>query len=116
VSAGGFDQHFAHMKAYWDGQLAGIAQITQLPDQGLIDAYKSGFIYTQIIRAGDELKTGVNGYDQEFSHDVIGILANLFTQGYTADAHGLLLRARHVSGNQPQYLDGVWTVQLKQAA
>jgi hypothetical protein len=40
---------------------------------------------------------------------VIGILANLFTQGYTANAHALLDRARYVSGNQPQYLDGVWT-------
>ncbi len=109
VAAGGYDQHFAHMKSYWNGQLAGIAQITQLPDASLINAYKTGFIYTQIIRSGTELKTGVNGYDQEFSHDVIGILANLFTQGYTTDAHGLLLRAREVSGNQPQYLDGVWT-------
>jgi hypothetical protein len=109
VAAGGYDQHFTHMKSYWNGQLAGIAQITQLPDQSLINAYKTGFIYTQIIRSGDELKTGVNGYDQEFSHDVIGILANLFTQGYTSNAQGLLLEARHVSGNQPQYLDGVWT-------
>ena len=109
TAAGGFDQHYAHMKSFWNGQLAGIAQITQLPDASLINAYKSGFIYTQIIRSGTELKTGVNGYDQEFSHDVIGILANLFTQGYTTDAHGLLLRARTVSGNQPQYLDGVWT-------
>ncbi len=109
VAAGGYSQHFTHMKSFWNGQLAGIAQITQLPDASLINAYKSGFIYTQIIRSGTELKTGVNGYDQEFSHDVIGILANLFTQGYTTDAHGLLLRARHVSGNQPQYLDGVWT-------
>ncbi|HEX3749005.1 MAG TPA: hypothetical protein VHW06_00455, partial [Streptosporangiaceae bacterium] len=109
VAAGGYDQHFAHMKSYWNGQLAGIAQITQLPDQSLINADKTGFIYTQIIRSGDELKTGANGYDQEFSHDVIGILANLFTQGYTTNAHGLLLEARHVSGNQPQYLDGVWT-------
>jgi hypothetical protein len=109
VAAGGYDQHFTHMKSYWQGQLAGIAQITQLPDQSLINAYKTGFIYTQIIRSGDELKTGANGYDQEFSHDVIGILANLFTQGYTTNAHGLLLEARHVSGNQPQYLDGVWT-------
>ncbi len=109
VAAGGYSQHFAHMKSFWDGQLTGIAQITQLPDASLINAYKTGFIYTQIIRSGDELKTGVNGYDQEFSHDVIGILANLFTQGYTTGAHGLLLRARHVSGNQPQYLDGVWT-------
>src|SRR5450755_231421 len=109
VAAGGFDQHFAHMRSYWNGQLAGIAQITQLPDASLINGYKTGFIYTQIIRSGAELKTGANGYDQEFSHDVIGILANLFTQGYTANAHALLDRARHVSGNQPQYLDGVWT-------
>ena len=90
-------------------QLAGIAQITALPDKSLINAYKTGFIYTQIIRSGDELKTGANGYDKEFSHDVIGILANLFTQGYTADAHGLLDRARYVIGTQTQYDDGVWT-------
>ncbi|HEY0932667.1 MAG TPA: hypothetical protein VGD91_02900 [Trebonia sp.] len=107
--AGGFGQHFAHMRAYWNGQLAAIAQITALPDQSLINAYRTGFIYTQIIRAGDKLKTGANGYDQEFSHDVIGILANLFTQGYTAGAHALLDRARFVTGTQTQYDDGVWT-------
>ena len=109
AGAGGYDQHFAHMRAYWNQQLAGIAQIVSLPDASLADAYRTGFIYTQILRSGNELRTGANGYDTEFSHDVIGILANLFTQGYTANAHGLLLRARHVSGNQPQYLDGVWT-------
>jgi hypothetical protein len=109
AAAGGYDQHFAHMRSYWNGQLAAIAQITALPDPSLIDAYKTGFIYTQIIRAGDKLKTGANGYDQEFSHDVIGILANLFTQGYTAGAHGLLDRARYVIGSQTQYDDGVWT-------
>jgi len=109
AAAGGFSQHYAHMRSYWNSQLAGIAQITQLPDASLINAYKTGFIYTQIIRSGARLKTGANGYDEEFSHDVIGILANLFTQGYTANAHALLDRARFVSGNQPQYLDGVWT-------
>ena len=109
VAAGGFDQHFAHMRSYWNSQLSGIAQITALPDASLINAYKTGFIYTQIIRAGDELKTGANGYDKEFSHDVIGILANLFTQGYTTDGHGLLDRARYVIGTQTQYDDGVWT-------
>ncbi|MGD0064894.1 MAG: hypothetical protein ABSB76_15785 [Streptosporangiaceae bacterium] len=51
VAAGGFNQHFAHMSTYWNGQLAGIAQITALPDASLIDAYKTGFIYTQIIRS-----------------------------------------------------------------
>ncbi len=109
TAAGGYDRHFAHMRAYWNGQLAGIAQITALPDQSLVNAYKAGFIDTQIIRAGDKLKTGANGYDKEFSHDVIGILANLFTQGYTAGAHGLLDRARYVIGTQVQYDDGVWT-------
>jgi hypothetical protein len=109
VAAGGFDQHFAHMRAYWNAQLAGIAQILTLPDQSLVDAYRTGFIYTQIIRSGDELKTGANGYDKEFSHDVIGILANLFTQGYTTGAHALLDRARYVIGTQTQYDDGVWT-------
>ena len=109
AAAGGYDQHFTHMRAYWDSQLAGIAQIQTLPDQSLVNAYKTGFIYTQIIRSGDELKTGANGYDKEFSHDVIGILANLFTQGYTSGAHGLLDRARYVIGGQTQYDDGVWT-------
>lgn len=79
----------------------------RLPDPRLIDAYKTGFIYTQILRSGDELKTGANGYDKKFSYDVIGILANLFTQGYTA--HGLLLRASKaldatISANQLNYL------------
>ncbi len=109
AAAGGYGRHFAHMRAYWNGRLAGIAQITRLPDQSLVDAYRTGFIYTQIIRSGDELKTGANGYDKEFSHDVIGILANLFTQGYTSGAHGLLDRARYVIGSQTQYDDGVWT-------
>jgi hypothetical protein len=109
AAAGGFNQHFAHMRGYWDAQLASIAQIRALPDQSLADGYRTGFIYTQIIRSGDELKTGANGYDKEFSHDVIGILANLFTQGYTAGAHGLLDRARYVIGTQTQYDDGVWT-------
>jgi hypothetical protein len=109
VKAGGFAEHFAHMRAYWNHQLAGIAQIRALPDHSLINAYRTGFIYTQIIRSGNELKTGANGYDMEFSHDVIGILANLFTQGYTSGAHGLLDRARFVIGTQTQYADGVWT-------
>jgi hypothetical protein len=109
INAGGYSKHFTHMRGYWNAQLAQITQITQLPDSKLIDAYRTGFIYTQIIRSGNKLKTGASGYDMEFSHDVIGILANLFTQGYTTGAHGLLTRARFVIGAQTQYDDGVWT-------
>ncbi len=108
ASAGGFDGHFAHMRAFWNDQLAGIAQI-KVPDAALVDAYKSGFITTQITRSGDALDTGVNGYESEYSHDVVGILTNLFTQGYFTDAHALLTEARDVVGSQGQYVDGLWT-------
>jgi hypothetical protein len=108
VKAGTWAGHFSHMQHFWNGQLAQIAQL-RLPDASLTDAYKAGFIYTQIIRDGDRLDTGENGYDMEFSHDVIGILANLFTQGDFADSHALLDRADYVIGTQKQYADGLWT-------
>jgi hypothetical protein len=61
-----------------------------------------------IARRGIHSNTGVNNYQSEFSHDVIGILANLFTQGDYDDAHALLLDARDVVG-APEYVDGLWT-------
>ena len=59
-----------------------------------------------IARSGIHSNTGVNNYEAEFSHDVVGILANLFTQGDYDDAHALLLDARDVVG---EYVDGLWT-------
>ncbi len=37
-------------------QLAGITRLVSLPDPSLVDAYKTGFIYTQIIHSGNELR------------------------------------------------------------
>jgi hypothetical protein len=108
ATAGGLDQHFVHMRSYWKAQLGQIAQV-RVPDNQLNDAYRSGFIYSQIARSGNDLDTGVNNYEMEFSHDVIGILANLFTQGDYDDAHALLLEARSVVGSEPEYEDAVWT-------
>ena len=108
VAAGGFVQHEAHMRAFWRSQLAHIAQVST-PDAALNDAYKSGYITTEVTRSGDALDTGVNGYESEFSHDVVGILTNLFTQGEFTDAHALLTEARNVVGDQQQYVDGLWT-------
>lgn len=108
VTAGGFDQHLIHMRGFWNRQLAQVAQI-QLPDKALVDAYRSGVITVQIARSGNHLNTGVNNYESEFSHDVVGILATLFTEGDYADAHALLLEARNVVGTQGQYDDGIWT-------
>ncbi len=105
---GGFAPHQVHMRAFWDAQLAQIAHL-QLPDPRLVDAYKSGFITTQIARDGTHLDTVVNGYHAEFSHDVIGILANLFTQGDFSDARDLLLRSGAVVAAQGEYVDGLWT-------
>jgi hypothetical protein len=108
AAAGGFAQHEAHMRAFWNSQLAQIAQIN-VPNKTLDEAYKSGFITTELTRSGDALDTGVNGYESEFSHDVVGILTNLFTQGAFGDAHALLTEARNAVGSQAQYVDGLWT-------
>ncbi len=96
--------------SFWNDQLAAITGIS-VPDRSLVDAYRSGFIYTQIARSGNELPDGVNGYEAEFNHDVIGILSNLFNQGYFTDAHALLLEARNAmeAPGEGFYNDGVWT-------
>jgi hypothetical protein len=107
AAAGSWQEHFAHMRAFWDGQLAQIAQLN-LPDPRLADAWKSGFIYTQIDRSGDALDTGTNGYHQEYEHDVVGILANLFNEGAFSDAHALLDETDTVVGTNTQYSDGTW--------
>lgn len=107
-AAGGYGEHFDHMKSFWDRQLSDLAQL-QLPDSSLVNAYKAGFIYTQIDRSGNALDTGTNGYQQEYSHDVIGILASLFTEGDFTDAQALLENADEVVGTESQYADGEWT-------
>ena len=105
--AGSYNAHFAHMRTFWNSQLAGITQLT-LPDSQLVDAYKAGFAYTQIDRSGNALDTGTNGYHAEYEHDVVGILANMFNEGYFTDAHALLDEADRVVGTNTQYSDGTW--------
>jgi len=107
AATGSYNAHFAHMRAFWNRQLAGITQLS-LPNQQLVDAYKAGFAYTQIDRSGDALDTGTNGYHAEYEHDVIGILANMFNEGYFTDAHALLDETDKVVGTNTQYSDGTW--------
>ena len=61
-----------------------------MPDTEIIESYRANFIYTQIIKNKYDLYVGANGYEEVFDHDAIGILVNLFTQGYFKDA-GILL-------------------------
>lgn len=108
AAAGGYDPHFGHMKRYWDGRLGQLAHLDALPDPSLAEAYKSGYVSTLIAKDGVRLNTGENGYDEEYSHDSIGILATQFGLGDFDDASALLLRLRDLIGGQPQYVDGVW--------
>lgn len=107
-AAGGWQQHFTHMRAFWDGQLAQLTRLS-LPDPQVVHAYEAGFISTQIDRSGTQLDTGTNGYHAEYEHDVIGILANMFNEGDFAGAHALLNQTDLVVGTNGQYADGLWT-------
>lgn len=103
-NAGGWDDHYIHMKNYWEDRVSDIAQINVLPDARLIDAYKAGFIYTHIVKDGDELHVGENGYDEMWDHDTIGIVSTLFTLGDFKDAHKFLTTLPA----QIQYDDAKW--------
>jgi hypothetical protein len=56
----------------WNSRLDQITQLS-LPDPLLVEAYKAGFVATEIDRSGFQLDTGTNNYHAEFEHDVIGI-------------------------------------------
>lgn len=85
TALGSFDDHYAHMRTYWNDRLSKVANITALPNESLINAYKAGYIYTLIIRddvdGQKQLHVGENGYDEMFDHDTIGIVSNLLTMG-----------------------------------
>ncbi|TDW92747.1 hypothetical protein EV137_0007 [Kribbella pratensis] len=105
---GGFDQHYGHMRQYWNDRLSAIANITDLPDKRLINAYKAGYIYTLIIRddinGAKELHVGENGYDEMFDHDTIGIVSTLLTIGDFTYARDYL----STLPAQLQYDDAKW--------
>jgi len=103
-NAGSWDDHYAHMKAYWEDRVSDIAQIQSLPDPRLIDAYKTGFIYTHIIKDGYGLHVGENGYDEMWDHDTIGIVSTLLTIGDFKDAKAFL----STLPAQLQYDDAKW--------
>lgn len=104
AALGGWEQHYQHMKNYWDGRLEEIAMFRELPDSRLIEAYKAGFIYTHIIKDGYRLNVGENGYDEVFDHDAIGILISLLTMGDFRDARVFLENME----SQIQYDDAKW--------
>lgn len=103
-SLGSFDEHYNHMKSYWTSRLEPLCEIEALPDERLINAYKAGYVYTMIVKDGNELHVGENGYDRVFDHDVIGILVYLLTMG---DYKNVKEYAKFILKN-PQYPDARW--------
>ena len=102
-AAGGWDEHYAHMRAYWLERLQTLADL-ELPEPELVHALKAGYIYTMIVKDGDCLHVGENGYDAVFDHDVIGITAALVTLG---DFRHFEQYAAHILDNV-QYPDARW--------
>ncbi len=85
---GTFDEHYEHMKTYWNDRLSAIVDIKELPSgaEELIDAFKLGYIYMMIIKDGDSLLVGEGEYDDwTFDHDFIGELATLAEFGDFTD-------------------------------
>lgn len=108
TALGSFDDHYKHMRTYWNDRLSKVADITALPDPSLINAYKAGYIYTLIIRddvnGQKQLHVGENGYDEMFDHDTIGIVSNLLTIGDFTYAKDYLATLPA----QLQYQDAKW--------
>ena len=102
-NAGDLQTHYRHMRDYWLARLAPLAEPV-LPDAALVSAYKAGYIYTQIVKDGDCLHVGENGYDEVFDHDIIGITASLLTMG---DFRHFKEYVRHIL-DHVQYPDARW--------
>lgn len=108
AALGSYDEHYGHMRDYWNTRLDAVADISKLPNEKLINAYKAGYIYTLIIRddidGEKRLHVGENGYDEMFDHDTIGIVANLLTIGDFTYAQDYL----RTLPAQLQYDDAKW--------
>jgi hypothetical protein len=113
VAAGGYDAHYQDMTTYWDTKLSGIAQV-QVPEAQLSNAFKAGYIYTNIVKDGNNLDVGENGYDQLFDHDLIGIMTTLFDEGDLSNARSYLPTL--FTGQYPDAIykfDWPWAVYLE---
>ena len=88
-SAGSWDEHFSHMKGYWDEKLSEIAQI-KTPDKDVENFYKATFIYVHIIKDfGHQPFGGEGAYDRIYDHDVTGRMADYMTFGYFSESEEL---------------------------
>lgn len=86
---GSFDSNYSEMKSYWNTRLASVVDMN-LPNKELVNAFKAGYIYNMIIKDGNYLHVGENGYARLYSHDTIGIFVQLIQSGDFAHAREYL--------------------------
>lgn len=86
---GTYEANYSRMKAYWVNRLSKVVDI-DLPNSELVNAFKSGYIDTLIIKDDTYLHVGENGYARLFSHDTLGILVDLIQSGDFAHAQDYL--------------------------
>ncbi|MZQ81105.1 hypothetical protein GQF01_03015 [Paenibacillus sp. 5J-6] len=80
IGQGSFDANYSEMSTYWKTRLSDLVDL-DLPNKELAQAFKAGYIDTMIIKDGNFLHVGENGYARLFSHDTIGILVQLIQSG-----------------------------------
>ncbi|MVQ39307.1 S-layer homology domain-containing protein [Paenibacillus anseongensis] len=80
IAQGSYDTNYHEMSTYWKTRLSDLVDL-DLPNKELVQAFKAGYIDTMIIKDGNFLHVGENGYARLFSHDTIGILVQLIQSG-----------------------------------
>ncbi len=101
--AGGFNEHYDHMKKFWNDKLSEIVQI-DTPYDEFDNYYRATFIYNHIIKDGHKPHGGENGYDRMFDHGITGRMAVYMTLGYYSESEELFKYLPHGS----QYDDATW--------
>ena len=94
--AGNLETVEAEFKAFWKTELDRLVKLvipSSVPNAAhLSNAQKVAFVHMQVIRVGNEIHIGKNGYDQVFDHDADGILSSAMEMGGLGenDAEALL--------------------------
>ncbi len=110
--AGSLDSAEAEFKAFWDTELERLVSPVippSVPDAiHLTNAQKVAFIHMQVIRDGNNIHIGKNGYDTVYDHDAHGILAIAIEMGaLTPDEAEALLRNLPAQQVTHDYIDAL---------
>lgn len=115
LSLGSYTGNYDQMKSYWNNRLDALVQL-DLPNKELVHAFKAGYIDMMIVKDGNFLHVGENGYARLYSHDTLGIIVQLLQSGDFAYAKeylktvpltgGINVETGQIDGNL--YWDANW--------